>query len=183
MTITQAGVLKGNEIILRTARILKEQFDFNYEWNVAGNPKAFEMAEKKTGIKHQDYNINLLGLIDAENVAKELSMSTMYIHPAIIDNSPNSLCEAQVIGCPVVAANVGGISSLVDDGKTGILYPYNEPHMLAFKIMDLCNDRDFLNEISINEKEIARKRHEPQKVFDILHKIYEEINSEYLRRR
>lgn len=183
VTITQAGVLKGNEIILRTARILKEQFDFNYEWNVAGNPKAFEMAEKKTGIKHQDYNINLLGLIDAENVAKELSMSTMYIHPAIIDNSPNSLCEAQVIGCPVVAANVGGISSLVDDGKTGILYPYNEPHMLAFKIMDLCNDRDFLNEISINEKEIARKRHEPQKVFDILHKIYEEINSEYLRRR
>lgn len=183
VTITQAGVLKGNEIILRTARILKEQFDFNYEWNVAGNPKAFEMAEKKTGIKHQDYNINLLGLIDAENVAKELSMSTMYIHPAIIDNSPNSLCEAQVIGCPVVAANVGGISSLVDDGKTGILYPYNEPHMLAFKIMDLCNDRDFLNEISINEKEIARKRHEPQKVFDILHKIYEEINNEYLRRR
>lgn len=183
VTITQAGVLKGNEIILRTARILKEQFDFNYEWNVAGNPKAFEMAEKKTGIKHKDYNINLLGLIDAENVAKELSMSTMYIHPAIIDNSPNSLCEAQVIGCPVVAANVGGISSLVDDGKTGILYPYNEPHMLAFKIMDLCNDRDFLNEISINEKEIARKRHEPQKVFDILHKIYEEINNEYLRRR
>ena len=46
-------------------------------------------------------------MIDSEQVAQELSSSRVYIHPAIIDNSPNSLCEAQIVGCPVIAANVG----------------------------------------------------------------------------
>jgi glycosyltransferase involved in cell wall biosynthesis len=175
VTITQAGTLKGNEIILRTAKILKEQFDFDFEWNVAGNLKSFHIAENKTGIKHEKYNISLLGLIDASDVANQLRISDAYIHPAIIDNSPNSLCEAQVVGCPVIAANVGGISSLVDDGHTGILYPYNEPHMLAFKIMDLRHNRDLQTQLSINEIRTAEERHNPYIIYKCLNEIYTDI--------
>lgn len=175
VTITQAGILKGNEIILRTAKILKDQFNFSFEWNVAGNPNAFKVAEKKTGICHSDYNINLLGMIDSEQVAQELSSSRVYIHPAIIDNSPNSLCEAQIVGCPVIAANVGGISSLVSHNQTGILYPYNEPHTLAFNIMELCQDDEKLQQLSKTERKLALQRHDPDAIFKNLINIYNKI--------
>lgn len=175
VTITQAGTLKGNEIILRTARILKEQFGFDFEWSVAGNTGAFRVAEKKTGIKHENYNISFLGMIDASTVARTLKKSDAYIHPAIIDNSPNSLCEAQVVGCPVIAANVGGIASLVEDGKTGILYPYNEPHMLAFKIMELRKDSNICKKLSESEIIIAEDRHNPEIIYKRLHNIYKRI--------
>ena len=177
VTITQAGILKGNEIILRTAKILKDDFNFDFEWYVAGNSREFRVAEKKTGIKHDKYNIFLLGMIDSSNVAKLLSESDAYIHPAIIDNSPNSLCEAQVVGCPVIAANVGGISSLVEDGKTGILYPYNEPHMLAFNIMKIRNNDTISKKISKNEIEVAITRHNPQKIYKCLYGIYNNVLS------
>lgn len=183
VTISQAGVLKGNEIILKTAKILKEDFDFNFEWVVAGNPAGIQMAEKKTGINHKEYNIKLLGMISANKVAEELANSSIYIHPAIIDNSPNSLCEAQIIGCPVIAANVGGISSLVEDGKTGILYPYNETHMLAFRIMELFSDRIKLNELSKNAKQVAKRRHEPDNLYNVLYGIYNEICDDMHRRK
>lgn len=172
VTITQAGTLKGNEIILRTARILKEQFGFAFKWSVAGNTEAFKVAEKKTGIKHDNYNISLLGMIDAVTVANTLEKSDAYIHPAIIDNSPNSLCEAQVVGCPVIAANVGGIASLVENGKTGILYPYNEPHMLAFEIMKLRSESGIAREMSKNEIKVATERHDPETIYEHLLETY-----------
>lgn len=172
VTITQAGTLKGNEIILRTARILKEQFGFAFKWSVAGNTEAFKVAEKKTGIKHDNYNISLLGMIDAVTVANTLEKSDAYIHPAIIDNSPNSLCEAQVVGCPVIAANVGGIASLVENGKTGLLYPYNEPHMLAFEIMKLRSESGIAREMSKNEIKVATERHDPETIYEHLLETY-----------
>ena len=177
ITITQAGTLKGNEIILRTAKILKEQFNFPFKWEVAGNAEAFRVAERKTRIRHEDYNISLLGMIDASEVAEKLANSDLYIHPAIIDNSPNSLCEAQVIGCPVIAANVGGIASLVDDGKTGILYPYNEPHMLAFKIMELGQNRELLKFLLENEIKTAIERHNPEDIYLYLYSVYKNVLS------
>lgn len=182
VTITQAGTLKGNEIILRTAKILKEQFNYLFEWEVAGNTEAFKIAERKTGIKHEKYNISLLGMIDASKVAEKLSCSDLYVHPAIIDNSPNSLCEAQVVGCPVIAANVGGITSFVEDGKTGILYPYNEPHMLAFKIMELNKKNNFQKQLSDNEIKVAVDRHNPENIYRYLYAVYKSIASgEYVK--
>lgn len=178
VTISQAGVLKGNEIILKAAKILKDEFKVEFEWVVAGNPAGILMAERKTGIQHEKYNVKLLGMIPAERVTDELAQSTFYIHPAIIDNSPNSLCEAQIVGCPVIAANVGGISSLVNDGKTGVLYPYNEPHMLVFKIMELLSDKDQINYISENGKLVAKERHDPEKLYEFLHDIYVNLYEE-----
>ena len=175
VTITQAGILKGNEMILRTAKILKDEFNYQFIWEVAGNINAFKIAEKKTGISHKSYNIKLLGMISANDVANKLATSDVYIHPAIIDNSPNSLCEAQVIGCPVIATNVGGIPGLVNDGISGLLYPYNEPHTLAFKIMNLCNNPDVMKKISYNERDIALERHNPEIIRNTLSNIYKDI--------
>lgn len=175
VTITQAGNLKGNEMILRTAFLLKKVFNFNFNWRVAGDKSSFLKFERKTGINHDDVGIELLGMITAEEVVNELVSATMYIHPAIIDNSPNSLCEAQIIGCPVIATNVGGIPDLVQDGVTGWLYPYNEPHTLAFKIMNVASDKELLSKISHNEIDTATKRHDPEGISKSISDIYESI--------
>ena len=179
ITITQAGYLKGNEIILRTAQILKNLLGVDFEWRVAGRKDTFPLFEKKSGIKATDVNITLLGMIDPIQIVDELTEAVFYIHPAIIDNSPNSLCEAQLIGCPVIAANVGGVPQLVEDGKTGFLYPYNEPHTLAFKICNLKDDEELLTTISNEEIRVSRKRHDPKTVADTVYRTYVEILSDY----
>lgn len=182
ITITQAGYLKGNEMILRTAQILKHLIGIDFEWRVAGKKDAFPLFEKKTGIKASNVNVTLLGMIGPEQIVDELAGADFYIHPAIIDNSPNSLCEAQLVGCPVIAANVGGIPQLVDDGKTGFLYPYNEPHTLAFKICNLIDDKELLTAVSKAEIETSRNRHDPKTVADTVYRTYEAVISDYKER-
>lgn len=174
VTISSASALKGNDLILRTAKILKD-FGFDFEWRVAGNKNSFSFFEHIIGLRHSDLNINLLGLINASEVAKELSEADVYVHTAIIDNSPNSLCEAQLIGCPVIATNVGGIPQLVDNGKTGILFPYNEPHTLAFTLMNVFGNKIQLEKLSKNEISASIIRHDEQKIMHRLIDIYSEI--------
>ena len=174
VTISSASSLKGNDLILRTAKLLKD-FGFDFEWRIAGSKETFNFFESIIGLKHSDLNIELIGFVNAEKVACELSEADVYVHTAIIDNSPNSLCEAQLIGCPVLATNVGGIPQLVDNGKTGILFPFNEPHTLAFLLMNIHGDRTLLENISHNEIQVSHARHNEQKIMQTLSSIYSDI--------
>lgn len=174
ITISSASTLKGNDLILRTAKILK-QFNFNFEWRVAGSMDSFKLYESILGLRHEKLNIKLLGYINSEQIIDELSEADAYVHTAIIDNSPNSLCEAQLLGCPVVASNVGGIPQLVDNEVTGFLFPYNEPHTLAFRLMNMQGDKNLLEQISLNEFQVSHIRHDEHKIVEILYSIYLDI--------
>ena len=176
VTISSASSLKGNDLILRTANILK-QFNFDFEWRISGSKDSLKFFESILGLRHDNLNIKLLGYISSEQIIDELANADVYVHTAIIDNSPNSLCEAQLIGCPVISTNVGGIPQLVDNGKTGILYPYNEPHTLAFILMNIFGQKDLLERISTNELMVSHERHDEVKIVERLHSIYKEIIS------
>lgn len=174
ITISSASGLKGNDLILRTARLLK-QFNFDFEWRVSGSKDSFKFFESILGLRHEDLNIKLLGYINPRQIVDELSDADVYVHTAIMDNSPNSLCEAQLIGCPVISTNVGGIPQLVDNGNTGILYPYNEPHTLAFTLMNVFGDKELMEKISTNELRVSHERHDEFRIVERLFSIYSEI--------
>lgn len=178
LTISSADDRKGNEIILMTAKLLKELLGIDFEWRVAGRTEFFPAFERHSKINRDSVNVELIGMIDPRRVARELAEADFFIHPSIIDNSPNSLCEAQVVGCPVIASNVGGIPQLVEDGVTGFLYPYNEPHALAFLIDELHRDVDRLERISKNEVEASLARHDPRLVANALMATYEAVIKE-----
>lgn len=174
VTIASAGNLKGNGIILETARILM-RMGIDFEWRVSGDKGGFALFEHTTGISAKDVNITLLGYIDVEQVRCELLNAEIFVLPSIMDNSPNSLCEAQLIGTPVIASYVGGIPQLVENNVTGILYPYNEPYTLAFKILDLHNSPEMLKFLSSNEIKISHKRHNPEFLAQRLKEIYLDV--------
>lgn len=48
--------------------------------------------------------------------------------------------EAQACGTPVVAADVGGLRTAVQDGRSGVLVPDHDPHRWAAVLRDLLRD-------------------------------------------
>lgn len=175
LTVSTADYRKGNEIILRTALILKTVLGLDFEWRVAGSRDFFPFFEMRTQLHKEDLNITLLGKIGAEQVRDELQEADFFIHPSIVDNSPHSICEAQIVGCPVLASNVGGVSQIVEDGRTGFMYPYSEPHALAFLIGNLYMDKERLTKLSAEEVSVASQRHDARSVADRLYETYERI--------
>ncbi len=166
---------KGNGIILQTAKVLKELMGIKFRWILAGSKAFMPRFEESTGIRCEDVNIEQIGMIGDEQIVEELKKADFCIHPSVIDNSPHAVCEAQLVGCPVIASNVGGLPQLVQDGETGWMYPYNEPHTLAFLLGNLYRDRELLMKVSAKETEIAGARHNPQHVIGELLKTYEKI--------
>ena len=57
-----------------------------------------------------------------------------------IENSPNSVGEAMLLGCPVVSSCVGGVPDMLEHGREGFLYQASVPYMLAWYVKRVFGD-------------------------------------------
>ena len=167
---------KGPDMLLKTAYCLKKM-GIAFEWYVAGkmSEEIKEVIEKKEKKTFSDNNIKILGFIAPDSLCDILCDSSMYVHTAYIENSPNSICEAQYLGIPIVSTHVGGIATLVKDKEEGILVPANDPWQMANAIAELSKDKMRLEMYSTNSMMHAHERHNPKHIFDQLHSCYKKI--------
>lgn len=167
---------KGMDTLLRTAHVLK-QHSVDFEWLVAGNMSAslHHEIEFKEKLYFNDNNVTILGYTSADKLQGLLLSSDIYVHTAYIDNSPNAICEAQYLGLPIISTNVGGIPSIVDDRKGGILLPANSCYNMAYEIISLSKDKKKQKFYSDNNVVKARERHNPSHILQQLTDTYHTI--------
>lgn len=178
-TISQT-IYKGLDVILKTAQLLTKHTNLKFEWRVIGvneNSKYVRFFEKNYGIKSKCFNVKYIGSISAGEICKELQQSHVYVHPSYIDNSPNSLCEAQLIGLPTIGTFVGGIPSLIAHQKNGLLVPANAPYETAYWIQYLYNHPDMMSELGKNSRETALLRHSRERIVTCLAQVYEKLKT------
>lgn len=156
---------KGPDLMLKVAQILVN-LGIDFEWHVAGDmPKDFmETIERHEGIRFIDCHIHFLGYTKPDELMCLLCSSTMYVHTAYAENSPNSICEAQYLGLPVVSTNVGGIATLVRQDIDGILVAANDPWQMADAIVELSKDKNRLLRYSDNCRKLALARHDDDNI-------------------
>lgn len=165
---------KGMDLVLKTANLLKCFTNLDFVWRIYGT-RNVRFYEQKYGIRATEVNVKMMGTASKDELVDALCASTLYVHPSYIDNSPNSVCEAQFLGLPVLAANVGGLSSIVHDGETGILFPANAPYTLANLIKQLSADPERCQVLSIAAIAQATERHNPENIRKTLLNIYQTI--------
>ena len=149
---------KGFGLILRTASILKDMVD-DFTWTVIGvNPSdpTVRFFEKHYGISHTEVNVECAGVLPAERIIPLLQEAIVFVHPSYIDNSPNSLCEAQYLGVPAIATDVGGISTLMASQPWNLVPP-GDPHALASRIMRITpEDNQMSDALGRHDKKVIR---------------------------
>ena len=167
---------KGHDVVLKTARTLKESGLNEFEWRVYG-VQNLRLAERKTGIRANDVGVRPMGVATAEELRNALLNASLYVHPSYIDNSPNSICEAQVLGVPIVATNVGGVSSLFTPDRRHCLVPANDPLMTAFRIREVLDHPTAF----LSDRVSCLRRHDPDAIAKTLLGIYRErIEEEHM---
>ena len=169
-------VYKGFDLVLRTARHLR-YYGIAFEWVIAGmaeDSPVRRFFEKETGIRSEDVSIRFVGDETAEQLCGELVTSDIYVHPSYVDNSPNSLCEAQLLGLPCVACEVGGVPSLIDEGVTGFLSPAGDAERMAMRIGWL-RDSCLRKKMGQAARAVALCRHDKETILRDLMAAYNEI--------
>lgn len=171
-------VYKGLDLIIKTAKLLKEITDIDFEWQVVGiveTSKMIRFFEKQTQMKSAHVNINYIGILTAKELCEFELNADVYVHPSYIDNSPNSICEAQLLGMPVISTNVGGVLTLIENNVSGILVPANAPYELCYYLQLIQKNTDLSIRLSKNAALMAYQRHNPDKILMEVMGCYENV--------
>ena len=123
---------------------------------------------------HLQEHVHFLGSLSEAQMRRQFLEAHVYVLPSAIENSPNSLCEAQILGVPSIASYVGGTSDFIEHNKSGFLYRYEEYEMLANIIIRIFGTEDLYN-LSVQEQCVAKQRHDKDKNVIRLIEIYNEI--------
>jgi glycosyltransferase involved in cell wall biosynthesis len=146
-----------------------------------GKPDYLEALKRRTVSAGIASNIDWLGFRTGEEIRALHAMSAVLIHPSHIDNSPNSVAEAMASGLPVIASNVGGIPSMIENGVTGLLVEPRNHHQLAEAMIELLHNEAGRRRLASRAKEVAFERHLPSKVADKTLSAYDDIISRETR--
>jgi glycosyltransferase involved in cell wall biosynthesis len=169
-------IYKGIETIIYCASLL-ESYGIKFNWQIAGinkNDEIVHIASKSLGITVSE-NIVFLGKISEEILVKHLLNTNIYIASSHIENSPNSLCEALLLGIPSIATHAGGTSSLIENNTDGILIQDGDPYVMAGAIIELFENYDKAINLGIHARKKALNRHNKEVISSGLINIYRTI--------
>ena len=125
----------------------------------------------------QDY-IEFTGPLKAQQVAEKLSKVNAYVLCSTIENSPNTLGEAMMVGTPCVAAYVGGVSDMAEDGKEALFYRNDDPKLLAWNLKRIFDNAELALSLSEAGKKKALITHDAARNAQMLLDAYTDILKE-----
>ena len=177
ISILKGTSYKGIELLVEVMLLLKLHSSWSFELNICGvndEEEIVDIVKRKYGHKSLN-NINFLGKKGTNELITLMCDSDLYLHPSYIENSPNSVCEAMILGMPIISTNVGGVSSLITDNVEGILLQEGEPYSMAGAVIQLVNNYEFARLLGDNARSRSIRRHDPEKIGQRLTEIYKEI--------
>ena len=102
-----------------------------------------------------------------------MSVLDVFVAPSRMEGLGLSVMEAQSCGLPVVASRIGGIPSLIEDNKTGILVAPQDIESLANAIIRLFEDKQFAEKLGIAARAHALKNYSSEKMIEKTIAVYE----------
>lgn len=108
--------------------------------------------------------VKLLGELSAEEVKRSMLSSHVFVLASHIENSPNTLAEAMILGVPSIVSHVGGVSSMTTHCKSSYIYNAGDVVVLAYYIKRIFDNDYEAVKLSKNSTIIAEASHDIQAV-------------------
>lgn len=133
---------KGYDDLLKALKMLVDaRMDFTFTHVGSGEGKeATRALIHKLGLESR---VRMLGTLPHSEVIELYRSSHLFVLACKVasdgdrDGIPNVLVEAMAMGLPVISTRVSAIPELVEDGRTGVLVPPEDPPALARAMADV----------------------------------------------
>lgn len=102
-------------------------------------------------------HVSFLGPQSEKQVVQNLLNANVFLSASLIENSPNSLGEAMIVGTPVVSSDVGGVKDFVKHGENGYIYPVDEPYMIPYYVSKIFDSQELAESFSNASRESVSK--------------------------
>ena len=125
-------------------------------------------------------NIDFLGSVSAEGVAKYYNFADIFILPSLSNKTGTealglSLLEAMASGCAVIGTDVGGIPFAIKDSYNGLLVKQKDVHDLSHAIITLLKNKQKSQRLGINAARFVRKNYSWETISKNFMELYRDI--------
>jgi glycosyltransferase involved in cell wall biosynthesis len=128
----------------------------------------FQLVAARSWCSHFDF-------VGREKLKSHLRETTLLALPSLEDNCPMTVLEAMAANVPVVAAKVGGVPDLIEDGKTGLFCDPQNAASMAGAVEKLLAQPEFSRALAAEAKTRAKERFHPLVVARRHLEIYREV--------
>ena len=128
-------------------------------------------------IAHHKENIYSLGFIQDEITMQiAYNAADLVLHPAPVDNLPNTVAEAMSAGTPILAFQTGGLPEMVVPDKSGWLVPKINAQLMAQELHSIVKSKSYKN-MRNSTKEFAEQLFASKEIGKQYMEIIQEIVS------
>jgi glycosyltransferase involved in cell wall biosynthesis len=181
-----AQLRKGAHFVIEAIDLLKTEYP-QIKLYIAGD--AFDNSVKsfksyfgyrgflfnKIKVMNLEKHVEFLGVLQESEMQQALISSNIYIMSSVIENSPNTLGEAMIMGVPCVASYNGGVSEMAADEIEALLYRSNDSKMLAFQIKRIFDSTELAIRLGQSARKKALITHDKQQNLNDLINCYKSI--------
>lgn len=128
-----------------------------------GYKQKLDQISSKDDTSHA---IKYLGIVDRHRLVQLLEKSAALVLPSYQETSPGVICQAMAAGRVPVAAPVGGVPEMIEDGETGFLVDSEDFEKLAQRLIELFDDPDRAAKMGAAARAVALTRYKADDVAD-----------------
>ena len=154
--IARLSEVKGQDILIMAMKTVAEQIP-DAKLIIAGEGKTEPLLRKM--VKEFQLEKNVLFYPLTNRSVEILPLLDIFVMPSRQEGLGISIMEAQAAGVPVIASRVGGIPSLIEEGRTGFLVEPEDPIALGQTILMALRDPDRLARVASAGRESIRTNH------------------------
>lgn len=173
VTVARFVQEKNYEFALNIVKTLKESGIRNFKYVIIGDgPLKEEMEAKIKEYGIEDY-VELKGALKHKEVRDVLSQSDLFLLASRNEAFPTVVLEAQSMGIPVVATDVGGLNQTMVDGKSGFLIPLDDVKAAKSRIVQLIEDENLRGEFGREGRRFVMENFDVKKISQMLTNMYD----------
>ena len=184
------GVSEGQPLIVHVGNIRPHKGHENLVRTVAAlRRRGFDGLVVSAGTeKHAGDLQRVRSLAEAEGVASSIRFlgrrddahrliggADLLVNPSDVEGLPVVILEAMKLGVPVVATDVGGVSTVVRPAETGWLVPPGDPESLADAVTEATSDERATAAIVEAARQLIDEQYGIDRMVDEFESVYEEI--------
>jgi glycosyltransferase involved in cell wall biosynthesis len=129
---------RWDRLVAAASELKKRKLEFSVR--IVGDGPLRSALEEQTRKLRIDDRVTFLG--QSDDILGLLGDSTLLAHTSDVEGCPNVVMEAMALGRPVVATDVGDVSFLVEDGKTGFIVQRQDLNQFVECLETLIANRD-----------------------------------------
>jgi len=146
--------IKGIRYLIESMKMIRNKYS-NAQLVIVGDGTDKYKLEKLVIELDLCNCVSFVGKVPNHKIAQYMIESDIFVLPSLSEGFGIVLLEAMASGLPIVASNVGGIPSLIQNGVNGFLVDPKNPEKIAEKVLFLFNNEDIMIKISKNNKKIV----------------------------